>query len=84
VSPLPLLRIVLRLLLMPDGRIMCPRCGSTSHTRVNSRRWKTKRLADLNVVARAHRCEVCDKEFTTVEMPTTEAVAEALLEAMSR
>lgn len=79
---LPLLRLMQRLLLMADGRLLCPRCGSTSHSYINSRRLKARRLADLNVVARAHRCNICEKEFVTIETPLLGRMAEAVLEVL--
>jgi transcriptional regulator NrdR family protein len=68
---------------MPVGdKLHCPRCGSTKHRRINSRRFKAKRLADQNVVARAHRCDDCRKEWTTIQTTLLGEMAKAVMEVL--
>ncbi len=62
-----------------SSRLRCPRCGSERHGRVNSRRYKAKRLADLNIVALTHRCQDCGKDWVSIETPLLDKVAEAIL-----
>jgi transcriptional regulator NrdR family protein len=62
-----------------EGRLLCPRCGSTNHQRLDSRRFRAKRLADANVVARPHRCQDCRKEWVSIETPLLSRVAELIM-----
>jgi hypothetical protein len=61
------------------ARLLCPRCGSTDHRRLNSRSRRAKRLADHNVVARPHRCLCCGKEWVSIEAPLLGKMAEAVM-----
>ncbi len=65
-----------------SSRLRCPRCGSERHRRMDSRRYRAKRLADLNIVARPHRCGDCGKEWTSIETPLLGKVAEAILDIL--
>ena len=64
------------------SRVRCPRCGSENHSRINSRRYKSQRLADFNTVLRAHRCQGCCKEFHTIQTPIVGEMAEAVLSVL--
>lgn len=59
--------------------LLCPHCGREGSKRINSRRYKARRLADMNVVGRAHRCCHCGKEWTSIETPALGKMAEAVL-----
>jgi hypothetical protein len=66
------------------ARLLCPHCGSSSNRRINSRRFKARRLADMNVVGRAHICCACGKEWASIETPTLGKMAEAVLAVLER
>lgn len=60
----------------------CPRCGGRTLHYVNSRRFRAKRLADANSVARAWQCSECQKTWVSVETLVLGDAAEAVLEVI--
>ena len=67
---------------MSSSRLLCPRCGSQNHQRIDSRRYRATRLADANVVARPHRCCECGKDWVSIETPLLGKMAQAILDIL--
>ena len=50
------------------SRLECPRCGGQALRSLSrSRRYRARRLADRNAVARAWHCADCQKRWVSVE-----------------
>jgi transcriptional regulator NrdR family protein len=57
----------------------CPDCLATDQCRINSRRFRVRRLRKQNAVARAWKCRGCGAVFVTKEevmYPTEDAIEE--------